>query len=143
MRNVVVPPFPCPDRTVTHRSLPKAPDAAMASSLRALVGDVDHPLFWSEFLKRTIQTVHGRQLPWTRRSPHARQRQWPPAVNGGGGRLGFAMALWRSSAALVSLIDALNQAYDTEEARPWWKVQLTAMWLPSRWRRSSWCPSPW
>ena len=42
---------------------------------------------------------------------------------------GFAMALWSSSAALVSLIDALNQAYDIEEARPWWKVRLTAMWL--------------
>jgi membrane protein len=42
---------------------------------------------------------------------------------------GFAMALWSSSAALASLIDALNQAYDIEEARPWWKVRLTAILL--------------
>lgn len=42
---------------------------------------------------------------------------------------GFAMALWSSSAALVSLTDALNRAYDIEESRPWWKVRLTAILL--------------
>lgn len=47
------------------------------------------------------------------------------------GLLGFGllMALWSSSAALVAVTDALNRAYDIEEARPWWRVRLTAMGL--------------
>lgn len=50
---------------------------------------------------------------------------------GHGGLLtfGFLMALWSSSAAVVALTDALNRAYDIEEARPWWKVRLTAIGL--------------
>jgi membrane protein len=48
-----------------------------------------------------------------------------------GGLLTFGVlgALWSSSAALVSIVDALNRAYDIEEARPWWKVRLVAMGL--------------
>ncbi len=42
---------------------------------------------------------------------------------------GFAMALWSSSAAVVAITDALNRAYDIDEARPWWKVRLTAILL--------------
>lgn len=42
---------------------------------------------------------------------------------------GLLMALWSSSAAVVSITDALNRAYDIEEARPWWKVRLTALGL--------------
>lgn len=42
---------------------------------------------------------------------------------------GFAMALWSSSAATVSLTDALNRAYDIDEARPWWKVRAIALAL--------------
>ena len=42
---------------------------------------------------------------------------------------GLAMALWSSSAAIVSIIDAMNRAYDIEEGRPWWKVRLTAIAL--------------
>lgn len=42
---------------------------------------------------------------------------------------GFLLALWSSSAAMVSIISALNRAYDIEEARPWWKVRLTAIAL--------------
>ena len=43
--------------------------------------------------------------------------------------IGLAMALWSSSAAIVSIIEAMNRAYDIEEARPWWKVRLTAIAL--------------
>ncbi len=43
--------------------------------------------------------------------------------------LGFAMALWSSSAAIVAATDALNRAYDIEEGRPWWKVRLQAIAL--------------
>jgi membrane protein len=42
---------------------------------------------------------------------------------------GFAMALWSSSAAVVAITDALNRAYDIDEARPWWKVRLIAIAL--------------
>ncbi len=43
--------------------------------------------------------------------------------------IGLLMALWSSSAAMVSVIDALNRAYDIEESRPWWQVRLTAIAL--------------
>ena len=43
--------------------------------------------------------------------------------------VGMLMAIWSSSAAVVGIIDALNRAYDIEEARPWWKVRLTAITL--------------
>jgi membrane protein len=42
---------------------------------------------------------------------------------------GLAMALWSSSAAMVSIIDSLNRAYDIDEERPFWKVRLTAIGL--------------
>ena len=49
--------------------------------------------------------------------------------NGGLLTVGVAGALWSSSAALVSIVGALNRAYDIEEGRPWWKVRLIAIGL--------------
>jgi membrane protein len=49
--------------------------------------------------------------------------------NGGLLTFGVAGALWSSSAALVSIVGALNKAYDIEEGRPWWKVRLIAIAL--------------
>jgi membrane protein len=49
--------------------------------------------------------------------------------HGGALTFGFLLALWSSSAAMVSIIGALNRAYDIDEARPWWKVRLTAILL--------------
>jgi membrane protein len=49
--------------------------------------------------------------------------------HGGALTVGFLVALWSSSAAMVSIINALNKAYDIEEARPWWKVRLNAILL--------------
>lgn len=48
-----------------------------------------------------------------------------------GGLLTFGVlgAIWSSSAALVSIVGALNRAYDIEESRPWWKVRLVALGL--------------
>lgn len=43
--------------------------------------------------------------------------------------VGLLFALWSSSAAMVGIIGALNRAYDIDEARPWWKVRLTAILL--------------
>ena len=53
------------------------------------------------------------------------------ANNESGGLLtiGVAGALWSSSAAIVSIVGALNRAYDIDEGRPWWKVRLTAIAL--------------
>jgi membrane protein len=50
-------------------------------------------------------------------------------ANSGIFTFGLLMALWSSSAAIVSICDALNRAYDIEEGRPWWKVRLTAIVL--------------
>jgi membrane protein len=53
------------------------------------------------------------------------------ANNENGGLLTFGVAgsLWSSSAAIVSIVGALNRAYDIVDARPWWKVRLVAMGL--------------
>jgi membrane protein len=53
------------------------------------------------------------------------------ANNDNGGLLTFGVlgALWSSSAALVSIVGAVNRAYDIEEGRPWWKVRLVAIGL--------------
>ena len=60
------------------------------------------------------------------------EEQLGRVVNGQQGgllTLGIGMALWSSSAAIVSITGALNRAYDIEEARPWWKVRLIAIAL--------------
>ena len=56
-------------------------------------------------------------------------RRLAEADSGGLLTFGAAGALWSSSAALVSIVDALNRAYDIDEGRPWWKVRLTALAL--------------
>ena len=43
--------------------------------------------------------------------------------------VGLATAIWSSSSAMTAIISTLNSAYDIEEGRPWWKVQLTAILL--------------
>ncbi len=43
--------------------------------------------------------------------------------------VGLLGAIWTSSAALVSIISALNRAYDIQEARPWWRARLLAVGL--------------
>jgi membrane protein len=43
--------------------------------------------------------------------------------------VGLLMALWSSSAAMVSIIDAMDRAYDIEDSRPWWRRRLVAIAL--------------
>ena len=43
--------------------------------------------------------------------------------------IGVLGALWSSSSAMVSMINALNRTYDITENRPWWRVRLTAIAL--------------
>jgi membrane protein len=43
--------------------------------------------------------------------------------------LGMLGTIWSTSAGVSAIIDALNQAYDLRESRPWWKVKLLALGL--------------
>jgi membrane protein len=43
--------------------------------------------------------------------------------------IGLLMALWSSSAAMVSVIDAMNRAYDIEDSRTWVRRRIVAIAL--------------
>ena len=49
--------------------------------------------------------------------------------NGGLLTLGMVGTIWSTSSGVSAIIDTLNQAYDIQEARPWWKVKLIALGL--------------
>lgn len=49
--------------------------------------------------------------------------------NGGLLTLGMLGTIWSTSSGVTAIIDTLNQAYDIQEARPWWKVKLVALGL--------------
>ena len=49
--------------------------------------------------------------------------------NGGLLTIGMLGAIWSTSSGLDAIISTLNQAYDIQESRPWWKVKLTALAL--------------
>lgn len=49
--------------------------------------------------------------------------------NGGLLTLGMLGALWSTSSGVTAIIDTLNQAYDIQEGRPWWKVRLISLGL--------------
>jgi len=49
--------------------------------------------------------------------------------NGGLLTLGMLGTIWSSSSGVNAVIDVLNQTYDIEEGRPWWKVKATAIAL--------------
>jgi membrane protein len=42
---------------------------------------------------------------------------------------GVLLSLWTSSNAVIAVQSALNNAYDSEEQRPWWKVRVIAVLL--------------
>lgn len=50
---------------------------------------------------------------------------------GGGGKLtfGLVLALWSASAGVDNIRIALNDVYDLEETRPWWKYKLVSVLL--------------
>jgi membrane protein len=43
--------------------------------------------------------------------------------------LGMLGTIWSMSSGMDAIISTLNQAYDIQESRPWWKVKLTAVGL--------------
>lgn len=52
-------------------------------------------------------------------------------AEGGGGKLTFGalLALWSASAGVDNIRIALNDVYDLEETRPWWKYKLVSVLL--------------
>jgi len=49
--------------------------------------------------------------------------------NGGLLTLGMLGTIWSTSSGVTAIIDTLNQAYDVQEARPWWRVRLISLAL--------------
>ncbi len=49
--------------------------------------------------------------------------------NGGLLTLGIFGTIWSTSSGVNAIIDTLNQAYDIQEGRPWWKVKAVALGL--------------
>jgi membrane protein len=43
--------------------------------------------------------------------------------------LGMLGTIWSCSSGMTAIVDTLNQAYDVQESRPWWKVRLLAVGL--------------
>jgi membrane protein len=43
--------------------------------------------------------------------------------------LGMLGTIWSTSSGMTAIIDTLNQTYDIQESRPWWKVRLIAIGL--------------
>ena len=43
--------------------------------------------------------------------------------------LGMLGTIWSCSSGMTAIVDTLNQAYDIQESRPWWKVRLMAVGL--------------
>jgi membrane protein len=49
--------------------------------------------------------------------------------NGGLLTIGMLGTIWSSSSGVNAIISTLNQAYDIQEGRPWWKVKAIALGL--------------
>jgi membrane protein len=50
-------------------------------------------------------------------------------ANGGKLSLGIIATLWAASTGVSAIMSALNQAYELEESRPWWKAKLLSIGL--------------
>jgi membrane protein len=49
--------------------------------------------------------------------------------NGGLLTIGMLGTIWSTSSGVTAIIDTLNQAYDIQEGRTWWRVRLIALGL--------------
>jgi ElaB/YqjD/DUF883 family membrane-anchored ribosome-binding protein len=87
--------------------------------LTALLGFLPIPTLMERLLASLTMVLPGEAV--TLLQDHMRQL----VIEQKGGLLsvGILTALWSSSSAVVAITAALNQAYDVEEGRPWWKVR--------------------
>jgi membrane protein len=85
-------------------------------------------LFATDLLQ-VIRTVGGVVPPDVVRIVTEQLGKLSEGEQGGLFTIGMLTALWSSSAAMTAIIDTLNSAYNIDEARPWWKVRLTAIGL--------------
>ena len=93
--------------------------------LTALLGFLPIPNLMERLLAGLAMVVPGEAVTLLQDNI----RQLVTAQKGGLLSFGILAALWSSSSAVVAITAALNQAYDVEEGRPWWKVRGIALLL--------------
>ena len=93
--------------------------------LTALVGFLPIPNLMERLLAALAMVVPGEAVTLLQDNI----RHLVTEQKGGLLSFGILAALWSSSSAVVAITAALNQAYDVEEGRPWWKVRATALLL--------------
>jgi membrane protein len=93
--------------------------------LTALLGFLPIPNLMDRLLAALAMLLPGEAVTLLRDNI----RQLVTEQKGGLLSFGILAALWSSSSAVVAVTAALNQAYDVEEGRPWWKVRGVALLL--------------
>lgn len=83
----------------------------------------------TDLIQAIVRTLGPFAPPDVIRFLEEQLRRIADTNSGGLLTLGILGAVWSSSAAVVSIVNALNRAYDIEEGRPWWKVRLVAIGL--------------
>ena len=134
------------------RQLPRPRGAARLLLLpralsRAAVSRRDHQLHPGRRACSTPSPACSRA--WRRarccRSSRIRFSRSRNDKSGGLLTLGMLGTIWSTSSGVTAIIDTLNQAYDIQESRPWWKVRLHRARPDDRARasssssRSRWC----
>jgi membrane protein len=84
---------------------------------------------YGELVDTMFKTLSGVAPPEALTIMTDQLRKISSGEQGGLLTLGFLATIWSSSAAMTAIIDTLNNAYDIQEGRPWWKVRLTAILL--------------
>jgi membrane protein len=90
--------------------------------LVALLGFLDQPQLFAWMRDQAAQVVPGQAMDQVNRVIDELQRP-----RGGLLSVGIVLALWSASAGVVSMMDALNVAYDVTERRPVWKRTLLSL----------------
>src|SRR5919109_2607969 len=93
--------------------------------LTALLGFLPIPNLMERIIAGLAMVVPGEAVTLLKDNI----RQLVTEQKGGLLSFGILAALWSSSSAVVGITAALNQAYDVEEGRPWWKVRGIALLL--------------
>jgi len=93
--------------------------------LTTLLGYIPVPDLLENITSLLAQALPREALGLVRDNVHSLVTQ----PHGGLLSFGIVAALWTSSSAITAIMQGLNRAYDVEESRPWWKVQLVALAL--------------